>query len=82
MRHRVILFALLMIIVLVGGYLAGCASGSGQPHMNAALDELRSARSELDAAMTDKGGHRAAAIALVDEAIDEVKAGIEFASTH
>ena len=82
MRHRVVLFALLVIIVLVGGYLAGCASGSGQPHMNAALDELRAARSELDAAISDKGGHRAAAIAMVDEAIGEVQAGIEFASTH
>jgi outer membrane murein-binding lipoprotein Lpp len=76
------LFVLLLIIVLVGGWLAGCASGGGQPHMQAALDELRSARSELDAAMTDKGGHRERAIQLVDEAISEVQAGMEFARTH
>lgn len=82
MRNRVLLFVLLLIIVLVGGWLAGCASGGGQPHMQAALDELRSARSELDAAMTDKGGHRERAIQLVDEAISEVQAGMEFARTH
>ena len=82
MRHRVLLFVLLLIIVLVGGWLAGCATGGGQPHMEAALDELRSARSELDAAMTDKGGHREKAIRLVDDAIAEVQAGIDFARTH
>jgi hypothetical protein len=48
--------------------------------MNAALAELRAARSELDAAAEGKGGHRSRAIALVDEAIAEVQAGIEFAA--
>ncbi len=82
MHRHVRLFALLVIITLVGGYVAGCASASGQPHMNAALDELRAARQELEAAMADKGGHRAKAIGLVDDAIAEVQAGIEFARTH
>ena len=67
---------------LLGGYLAGCASGSGQPHMTAALDELRGARQELDAAETDKGGHRSRAIALIDDAITEVRAGIDYARTN
>ena len=48
-----------------------------QPHMEAALNFLRSARSDLDRANPDKGGHRAQAIKLVDDAINEVKAGIE-----
>ena len=82
MRRHVRLFAFLVIITLIGGYAAGCATGSGQPHMNAALDELRSARQELDAAVADKGGHRAKAIGLVDEAIAEVEAGIDYARTH
>ncbi len=81
MRSRLFVFVLLVIITLTGGYLVGCATG-GQPQMNAALDELRAARSELDAAATDKGGHRSKAIGLVDEAITEVQAGIEFARTH
>src|SRR5437588_580994 len=48
-----------------------------QPHMQAALDALNSARDILDKANADKGGHRANAIALVRDAIAEVKAGIE-----
>lgn len=82
MRRQIRLFAFLVIITLIGGYIAGCASASGQPHMNAALDELRSARQELDAAVSDKGGHRTKAIGLIDEAIAEVEAGIEYARTH
>ena len=50
-----------------------------QPHMQAALDALQSARSNLDKASADKGGHRAKAIDLVKEAIDEVRAGIQAA---
>jgi hypothetical protein len=45
--------------------------------MRAALDELRQARSELDRAEHNKGGHREAAIRLVDQAIDEVKMGMD-----
>ena len=74
-------FSLLAIIVIVIGFAAGCATG-GQPHMEAALDNLRSARAELESANTDKGGHRGRAIELVDEAISEVRAGIDFARTH
>ena len=59
MGRRITVFALLVILTLALGYLAGCAS-SGQPHMNAALDELRGARQELDAALADKGGLRRA----------------------
>ncbi len=51
-----------------------------QPHMKAALDHLKSARSNLDRATADKGGHRAKAIELVNKAIDEVNAGIAAAS--
>ena len=82
MRRRVVVFVLLVIITLAGGYLVGCATGGGQPHMNAALDELQGARSELEAAESDKGGHRVKAIGLINEAIGEVQAGIEFARSH
>jgi outer membrane murein-binding lipoprotein Lpp len=81
MHRRMTAFALLALLTLALGYLAGCAS-SGQPHMTAALDELRAARQELEAAVTDKGGHRSRAIAFVDDAITEVRAGIDYARTH
>lgn len=48
-----------------------------QPHMTAALAALESARNNLDHATNDKGGHRARAIDLIKNAIDEVKKGIE-----
>jgi len=81
MRHQRILAALFLVVVLIGGFAAGRAHAA-QPHMRAALDHLRNARSELNAAMADKGGHRAAAIRIVNDAIAEVEAGIEYGRTH
>ena len=52
-------------------------AGPDQPHMQRALDLLRSAKSNLEAATTDKGGHRVRAIGFVNDAIDEVKKGID-----
>jgi hypothetical protein len=49
---------------------------AGQPHMYNALDNLRAARHQLEVALDDKGGHRVKAIGIIDNAIDEVKAGI------
>ena len=53
-----------------------------QPHMREALTSLRAARMHLDKAVPDKGGHRVKAIALVDDAIKETEAGIEFDNRH
>ena len=53
-----------------------------QPHMDAALEALRTARRELDAASPDKGGHRTKAIKLVNSAIAEVEAGRRFDRRH
>lgn len=74
------LFAFLVLVTLAAGFVAGCASGSGQPHMTAALDHLRAAKSQLESAVSDKGGHRVQAIELVDQAIAEVQAGIDYAA--
>jgi hypothetical protein len=59
----------------------GYAFGA-QPHMDAALGLLQNARGELQVAEPNKGGHREAAIALVDQAIGQVRAGIAFAAGH
>jgi hypothetical protein len=55
------------------------ATAPDQPHMQAALDALQSAQTNLDKANPDKGGHRAKAIDLVKTAIDEVRMGIQAA---
>jgi hypothetical protein len=56
------------------GYAVGA-----QPHMNESIALLQSARGELQAATPNKGGHRERAMALIDQAIGEVRAGIAFA---
>lgn len=50
-----------------------------QPHMQNALNALENAKDSLNKATSDKGGHRKKAIGYVNEAIDEVKKGIEAA---
>lgn len=56
----------------------GYAIGA-QPRMIASVGLLQSARSELAAATPNKGGHRERGLALIDQAIAEVRAGIAFA---
>lgn len=58
------------------------ASADAQPHMKTALATLRVARSQLEKAEHDKGGHRAAALRLTDQAIDEVQKGVDFDNAH
>ena len=73
---RSILTVLLLVVVLAAGFVAGKATAA-QPHMRSALDHLRLAKVELDKADPDKGGHRVAALKLVNDAITEVEAGME-----
>jgi hypothetical protein len=49
-----------------------------QPNMQAALAALQQAHRELEQATPDKGGHRAKAIELVQQAIAEVQKGMAF----
>jgi len=60
-------------------FFAGIVIGA-QPHMESALRSLHDAKTELQLAEPNKGGHRAKAIELIDAAIFEVQAGIDFAA--
>jgi hypothetical protein len=53
-----------------------------QPHMKAAFNDLKQARGFLNKATPDKGGHRAKAIELTDNAMTAVKQGIDWDRTH
>lgn len=53
-----------------------------QPNMQAAIRSLQQARNSLNAASTNKGGHRRNAISLVNRAINEVRAGMNYARRH
>jgi hypothetical protein len=56
---------------------ASLAEAAPQPHMQAALKALQNAASQLEAAADDKAGHRAKAINLVSQAINQVQQGIQ-----
>ena len=70
--------AVSLTATLASGMFIGAAMAR-QDHMIAAMDALRTARTELNAAEANKGGHRERAIDLVDRAIEEVRAGMEHA---
>src|SRR4029077_392501 len=53
------------------GEVFNASAGPDQPHMQAALDYLRQAKSNLENASSDKGGYRKKAIDEVNDAIDE-----------
>ncbi|MGO9259337.1 MAG: hypothetical protein ACLQU1_23935 [Bryobacteraceae bacterium] len=53
------------------------AEAAPQPHMEAALKALQNAANQLQQAADDKGGHRAKAIQLVSQAINQVQDGIQ-----
>ena len=53
---------------------------AAQPNMQRALRALENARDALQAARSNKGGHRVEALRLVNAAIREVRRGINVAS--
>jgi hypothetical protein len=77
---------MLVSLAAGGGVLSALAGArqvsADQPHMKAALDELRAARKELEMALHDKGGHREKALQLTNDAITQVERGIEYDRTH
>jgi hypothetical protein len=75
-----ILAAVVITMLLVSGTVSICAAD--EPHMRAALEHLREAREQLGKAESNKGGHREKAIELIDRAMEQVKAGIEFGEHH
>ncbi len=80
-RWVVIMSATLFVAVLAASYPSQRAYAD-QPHMQAALTSLKTARDQLQKATDDKGGHRKKALALVQEAIQQVEKGIQFDRRH
>ena len=76
-----IVITLLVITAIATGFVAGRASAD-QPRMQAALGHLKLARTELEHADRDKGGHREAALKLTNDAIAEVERGIQYDRHH
>jgi hypothetical protein len=55
---------------------SGFAMRHQQSHLHVALQTLQTARLQLSKAEPESGGHRARALKLVNQAIEEVKAGL------
>jgi len=66
----------LVVVLVLGGAIAGWAA-MRQPHMIAALDHLKAAKTELEMAEHNKGGHRVKAIEFIDRALEQTRKGIE-----
>lgn len=82
MKRIAALFTLLLAFVLISGPGSLAVYYPAQPHMDAALHHLQEAREELERASPNKGGHREKAIKLTDDAINQVRDGIEYANHH
>lgn len=84
MRSRLTRFGIVLTIALMS--LASrelyAQGNQPQPHMQAALQHLRQAAEELQRADQGKGGHRAQALNLTQQAINHGQAGIEYGNTH
>jgi hypothetical protein len=72
----------ILAVVVLLGLVAIAGAVPDQPFMQAARGNLITAKNELQKAIPDKGGHRVNAISLVNSAIAEVNAGINFDRRH
>jgi len=69
---------LLVVIMSTSAIRSSDAGKEPQPLMKSGLRHLKLARTALEKATHDKGGHRVAAIKLTNEAIEQVEKGIAF----
>jgi hypothetical protein len=65
------------LTALTFGILGAGTAYAYQEHMFNARNDLQQAANELQQAEHDKGGHREAAVGLVQQAIDQVNQGIQ-----
>lgn len=70
----------LLLLLFVAALVS--ATSIDQPNMESARANLQKAKGELQAARQNKGGHRAKALSLVNNAIAEVNKGIHFDRRH
>ncbi|MGH8743642.1 MAG: hypothetical protein ACREUY_05110 [Burkholderiales bacterium] len=68
--------------VLVLSFLPAAQAEEKHPNMHKALHSLEHAKADLEKAKHVFGGHRAKALELTDQAIREVKAGLEYARSN
>jgi uncharacterized phage infection (PIP) family protein YhgE len=65
------------VVALAGASFLAGGTLAAQSSLQRALDHLQAARNELEQGGKDKGGYRKDALALVTQAIESVRKGIE-----
>lgn len=75
-----LLIGLSVYSVVVRAQTAGMARH--EPHMSAAMGHLEQAKSELERAARNKGGHRERALELVNQAMEQVREGETYYEQH
>lgn len=78
---RPVFVALIFAVGLAVG-VGGGVAWANQPHMNNAINYLNQATTELEAAPSDKGGHKSSAETYIAKAIQEVQWGIDYANKY
>ena len=76
MKSKKLAIGALALATTVSGFFAGFAYAK-QPHMENAIVHLQNAKSELLAATDNKGGHKAKAVELIEQAAAAVRKGID-----
>lgn len=72
-------------VAVAAGAITTIATSSAmaeQGNMDAALRQLGNALESLRRATPNKGGHKERAVALIEQAMGEVQAGIDYAAQH
>ena len=75
-------FKTALSVVAVFAAMNATSLMADQPRMQKAIELLRAARAELQAASPDKGGHRLAALENITEAIKHIEKGMLYDRSH
>ena len=70
------------LIVAVFAAMNATSIKADQPRMQRALDLLRQARTEIQAATPTKGGHRTTAVEHINRAIEQLEKGMLYDRNH
>ena len=71
-----------LTLVTVFAAMNATSTKADQPRMQRALEFLRQARAEIQAASPTKGGHRITAVEHINRAIEQVEKGIAYDRSH
>jgi hypothetical protein len=71
-----------LVMVAVFAAMNATSMKADQPRMQRALELLRQARAEIQAASRTKGGHRTTAVEHINRAIEQVEKGISYDRNH